>query len=86
MKRSMHNNSLEAHKENITFGKYPKQIKAIIQSLQFIERGTMHNIANHLQVPLNTISGRFKRMREDGIIKEDGKTNNKTIWKLCKTI
>lgn len=83
----MHTNSLEVHKDNLAEGKYPKQIKMIVKSLEYLESATMHQIANHLRVPLNTISGRFKRMREEGIIKEVGRNEKRrTIFKLTKKI
>lgn len=79
----MHTNSLAVHQENLKERKYPKQIVEIVESLKFLQSGTMHQIAKHMGKELNCISGRFKRMREDGLIKESGTTEKRrTIWTL----
>lgn len=78
MKRQMHSNSLEVHNDNLEIGKYKKQIQNIYEALKFIESGTMHNVASFLGVPLNTISGRFKEMRELGLIEQTGKRINRS--------
>ena len=79
----VHPNSLAAHKENLKLNKYPNQIRMIVKAYQTIGEGTMHNVAKYCRVPLNTISGRFKRMREDGIIEPVRTTSDrKTIYRL----
>lgn len=82
MKKEMHQNSLESHRDNLKKKTYSNQINNILNCLDRIKSGTMHEIAEFLSVPLNTISGRFKVMREEGLIKGIGTTEKRrTIWK-----
>jgi len=81
MKRQMHKNSLLAYQEVLP--KISNQKIKICKSLEFLGKATMHQIAKYMGVPLNTISGRFKDLREDGFIKSFGSTEKRrTIWEL----
>lgn len=80
MQRQMHPNSLTAYSE--VKPKISGQKQKILDALQIIKSGTMHNIADYMRVPLNTISGRFKALSEDNLIEGIGSIKNRTVWRL----
>lgn len=48
----------------------PKRQLDVINALKELNRATMHQVADHMVVPLNTISGRFSELKRKGLIKE----------------
>lgn len=82
----MNENSLFTHRQNLFEGTYKDASEAILKAYGVLKQGTMKDIANHLGVELNRISGRFGEMRKSGKIEEIGKVkiNNRfnSVYKL----
>lgn len=79
----MRQNSIEIY--HATKFKHGTKKRQIVETLAFMGKATMHQIADYMRVPVHTISGRFGELEKMQVISEFSKSSdNKTIWKLCE--
>ena len=75
----MHTNSLAQWNNQVLPVLTARQVQ-VYNALRELGSATMHQVAEHLQVPLNNISGRFGEMRDKGWILERGTIKGRTVW------
>lgn len=76
----VHEHSIRVHKE-VVLPEIKGRKGAVYTAIKQLDRPTMREVAQHLGVPLNTISGRFIELQNDLKIKVDGVKNIEcTSW------
>lgn len=70
-KRRMHANSLDAYHNEVKPTLKGRKL-IVYEAIKKMPKCTMKDVATYLNVPLNTISGRFSQLRDTGFIKEVG--------------
>lgn len=73
MKTQVHPNSIEAyHGIDLT-----KRQVAVVRALSFLGNATDLQIAVHLDISINRVTGRITELREKGVVIENGSTEGK---------
>lgn len=65
----MHSNSIIIYKDSI-LPTLPKRQKLVYQTIKKLNRATCREVASFLNVPVNTISGRFIELKRKNAIEQ----------------
>lgn len=74
-------NRLETYHEKIKPELTERQQK-VLEAIDKIQPCTMHEVADKMNVPLNTISGRFGELVKKEVLEITGKKERKSIYKI----